>query len=346
MPGIILALITAHLMLVWYQKHTQYPRPGRTEKNVVGYPFFPVYMAKAGGFFFLVFGVIALLAAFAAINPVWLFGPYNPGAVSAGSQPDWYMGFLEGALRLFPDWETAAVRASPSRWNVLVPGADHPRLHVHRAGALPVHRALGHRRQARAPRPRPAAQRPDPHRPRRHGDLDLLLILLGVGGNDIIATRSTCRSTRSPGRSGSLIFVLPPLAFVVTKRICLGLQRRDRDQVLHGRETGASSALPHGEIIEVHEPISDAEQVGCSPSTTSRRRRARPDDGRQRRTAPTAAASKVRARVSRFYFEDRVEPPTPPRCTSWSPAVTTDPGAAELPSVTGATGYIGGRLVP
>ncbi|MEY2637667.1 MAG: hypothetical protein RLZZ194_157, partial [Actinomycetota bacterium] len=38
LPGIFLALITAHLMLVWYQKHTQYPGPGRTEKNVVGYP--------------------------------------------------------------------------------------------------------------------------------------------------------------------------------------------------------------------------------------------------------------------------------------------------------------------
>ena len=63
LPGIFLALITAHLMLVWYQKHTQYPGPGRTEKNVVGYPLMPVYMAKAGGFFFIVFGVTAFIAA-------------------------------------------------------------------------------------------------------------------------------------------------------------------------------------------------------------------------------------------------------------------------------------------
>src|SRR4051794_39701262 len=77
-PGIILALITAHLMMVWYQKHTQFPGPGRTEKNVVGFPLMPVYMAKAGGFFFIVFGVSALLGALVTINPIWAYGPYTP----------------------------------------------------------------------------------------------------------------------------------------------------------------------------------------------------------------------------------------------------------------------------
>ena len=101
LPGIFLALITVHLMLVWYQKHTQYPGPGRTEKNVVGYPLMPVYMAKAGGFFFIVFGVTAFLGAVASINPIWLYGPYTPGQISAGSQPDWYMGWLDGFCLLY-----------------------------------------------------------------------------------------------------------------------------------------------------------------------------------------------------------------------------------------------------
>jgi ubiquinol-cytochrome c reductase cytochrome b subunit len=74
-------------MLVWYQKHTQFPGPGRTEKNVVGYPLMPVYMAKAGGFFFIVFGVTAFLGAVASINPIWLYGPYTPGQISAGCNP-------------------------------------------------------------------------------------------------------------------------------------------------------------------------------------------------------------------------------------------------------------------
>ena len=95
------------------QKHTQFPGPGRTEDTVSGERVFPLYAAKAGGFFFIVFGVCALLGGLAQINPVWLFGPYNPSQVSSGSQPDWYMMFLDGSTRLFPSWEITAVAATP-----------------------------------------------------------------------------------------------------------------------------------------------------------------------------------------------------------------------------------------
>jgi ubiquinol-cytochrome c reductase cytochrome b subunit len=91
-PGLILALITVHLIMVWTQKHTQFPGPGRTNNNVVGYPLLPIYMAKAGGFFFIVFGIVALLSGLVNINPVWIFGPYTPDQVTAGTQPDWYIG--------------------------------------------------------------------------------------------------------------------------------------------------------------------------------------------------------------------------------------------------------------
>src|SRR6476646_1147734 len=105
-PGeiFISRLYTIHVLLLVGQKHTQYPGPGRTNDNVVGYPLYPVYAAKAGGFFFIVFGVTALLSAVATINPIWMYGPYDPSPVTAGSQPDWYMGFTEGALRLMPGW--------------------------------------------------------------------------------------------------------------------------------------------------------------------------------------------------------------------------------------------------
>uniref|UniRef100_UPI0004CD1796 cytochrome b n=1 Tax=Streptosporangium roseum TaxID=2001 RepID=UPI0004CD1796 len=104
-PGILLALITAHLMLMWVQKHTQMPGKGRTNSNVVGAPLYPAFMAKSGAYFMFTFGAIALLGTFAQINPIWLFGPYSPADISAGSQPDFYMGFLEGSLRLMPAWE-------------------------------------------------------------------------------------------------------------------------------------------------------------------------------------------------------------------------------------------------
>ena len=56
------------------------------------------------------------------------------------------------------------------------------------------------------------------------------------------------------------VLVIPPLVFVITKRICLSLQRADREKVLHGRETGRLVMLPHGEFVEVHEELSPAEK--------------------------------------------------------------------------------------
>ena len=116
-PGILLGLIAAHLVLVVYHKHTQFPGAGRNDGNVVGYPVFPVYMAKAGGFFFIVFGVIALMGGLMQINPVWIVRPLQPGQVTAGSQPDWYMGFVEGGIRIMPNWEThIGVRPGRGTW--------------------------------------------------------------------------------------------------------------------------------------------------------------------------------------------------------------------------------------
>lgn len=82
-PAIIIGLFTAHLLLVVV--HTQFPGPGKTNNNVVGFPVMPVYAAKAGGFFFIVFGIIALIAGLVAINPVWMYGPYDPSPVTADS---------------------------------------------------------------------------------------------------------------------------------------------------------------------------------------------------------------------------------------------------------------------
>src|SRR6266496_2644657 len=104
-PALLLALISAHLFFMFHQKHTQMPSKGRTERNVVGAPAYPYFAAKTGAFFLFIFAVLALLSTFAQINPIWLFGPYNPSGITAGSQPDFYMGALEGALRIMPAWE-------------------------------------------------------------------------------------------------------------------------------------------------------------------------------------------------------------------------------------------------
>ena len=258
LPGAFLALITIHLMLVWYQKHTQYPGPGRTEKNVIGYPLMPVYMAKAGGFFGIVFGVTAFLGAVASINPIWLYGPYTPGQISAGSQPDFYMGWLDGLVRMSPPLETHAFGHTIS-WNILIPGlivpgilftgmALYPFIESWISGDKKEHHLLD--------RPRNVPNRT------ALGVMSLTFIMVCLinGGNDLIATHFHLSINQIMWMSRIGVFVLPPLAFIITKRLCLSLQRADRDLVLHGRETGRLVMLPHGEFVEVHEPLSPEKQ--------------------------------------------------------------------------------------
>ncbi|MEW1775798.1 cytochrome bc complex cytochrome b subunit [Streptomyces sp. NPDC086777] len=253
LPGIMLGLVVAHLILVFYHKHTQYPGPGRDQKSVIGMPFLPVYMAKAGGFFFLVFGILALIGGIATINPVWAFGPYRPDLVTTGAQPDWYLGFSEGLIRVMPGWEINAW-GHTLELGVFIPFSLFP-LFMLAIGVYPFIEAwiTGDRREHHIlDRPRNA--------PVRTGLgvawLSEYFVLLIGGGNDIVATHLHLSINSITWFVRIAFFVVPVLAFVITKRVCLGLQRRDRDKVLHGRETGLIKMLPHGEYIEVHEPLS------------------------------------------------------------------------------------------
>ncbi|MGH3729799.1 MAG: cytochrome bc1 complex cytochrome b subunit, partial [Micromonosporaceae bacterium] len=108
LPVLLLALIVVHIGLVFKQKHTQWPGPARTERNVVGYHFIPDYISKQASFSMIVFGIIALMSGLFQINPIWLFGPYKGEVVSSGSQPDWYVMFMDGMIRLYPPWEISA----------------------------------------------------------------------------------------------------------------------------------------------------------------------------------------------------------------------------------------------
>ncbi|MDQ3879085.1 MAG: cytochrome b, partial [Actinomycetota bacterium] len=104
-PGLIIALLTAHLVIIWRQKHTQFAGPGRTESNVVGSKLWPTYAFKSLGLFCAVFAVLGALGGLAQINPIWLYGPFIPHAVASPAQPDYYLGWVEGALRIWPAWE-------------------------------------------------------------------------------------------------------------------------------------------------------------------------------------------------------------------------------------------------
>jgi ubiquinol-cytochrome c reductase cytochrome b subunit len=307
-PGLILALVTAHLFLVVYHKHTQYPGPGRTEKNVVGYPLMPVYMAKAGGFFFVVFGITALMGALLQINPVWLYGPYNPAEVTAGSQPDWYMGWLEGSVRLMPGFESHFWGVTLS-WNLLIPALIIPPAFVTLVALYPFIEGwiTGDKREHHLlDRPR--------NMPTRTGIGAAFITFYGLlwigGGNDLIATHFGVSLNNVTWFLRFAVFLGPVLAFWATRRIAISLQRADTDRLLHGLESGIIVRTPEGEYYEKHTPISNYEAY----ELTARERLLPLDIGPETDDngvrAPKRALNKVRARLSKFYFADAVQKPT------------------------------------
>lgn len=259
-PAILLALIAVHLLLLVKQKHTQFPGPGRTEHNVVGNRLFPTFAAKATGLLFIVFGVIAALGGLVQINPIWLWGPYNPAQVSAASQPDWYILFLDGSTRIFPAWDINL----PGDYNipalfwptVVIAGAMftvlalYPSIERKLTGDTASHHLLQ--------RPRDVPVRTS------LGMMGLTFygVLMLSGGNDVFADKFDISLNAMTwfGRLG--VIVLPPLVYVITYRICLGLQMHDREVLEHGIETGVIRRLPHGEFIEVHQPLGPVDEHG------------------------------------------------------------------------------------
>jgi ubiquinol-cytochrome c reductase cytochrome b subunit len=258
-PGLILALITAHLFIMVHQKHTQMPGLGKTEKNVVGQPFFPYFMAKGGAWFFFIFAALALLATFAQINPIWLYGPYNPVQISSASQPDFYMGILEGSLRVMPAWEWNFLGHTIS-FSVLIPAAIPFGIIFTGAGLWPFFErwATGDRSWHNInDRPRNA--------PIRTATGIAAVVFYGVlwaeGANDVIADFLSIPLYTVTWIARVLVFVGPAFGFYVTRRICLGLQRKDAELLEHGLETGVIRQLPNGEFIEVHRPLDEEERA-------------------------------------------------------------------------------------
>jgi Cytochrome b subunit of the bc complex len=252
-PALILVLVALHMALLIINKHTQYPGPGRTESNVVGYPVLPVYAAKAAGFFFIVFGVIMAISATFTINPIWNYGPYDPSPVSAGTQPDWYIGWLDGALRLAPGNWDVVIFGHTYPMGILVPMvisllflavvAVYPFLEQWVTGDRREHHVLD--------RPRNA--------PTRTGIGVAGVVFYGIlwagASTDLIAYHFQMSLNHVLVSMQVLLIVGPFIGYFITKRACLALQRKDRELVLHGRETGRVVRLPNGEYIEVHEPL-------------------------------------------------------------------------------------------
>ncbi len=302
-PALILVFVAVHLFMVVIHKHTHYSGPGRRDDNVVGYPLMPVYVAKAGGFFFIVFGVIMLVAATFTINPVWSYGGYDPSPVSAGTQPDWYIGWLDGALRLAPTHLEFMVGNNTLSMNILLPMvvgiaflvvvALYPFIEAWVTGDKREHHVLDRPRNAPTRTAIGAA------------GVTFYAVLWAGASTDLIATQFKMSLNHVLTTIQILLIVGPILAYIITKRTCLSLQRKDREIVLHGRESGRIIRMPHGEYIEVHEPLDEYEMYKLVDFKAYQPMLARPND-----KGVITLRSRIRAKLSGFFFEERVEPVT------------------------------------
>ena len=259
-PGIILGLIAAHLALVWYQKHTQFPGPGRAENNVVGVRILPLFGIKAAAFGLITAGVLALMAGLTTINAIWLLGPYNPAQVSAGSQPDIYMLWTDGLARVMPAWELylGHYTVPGAFWVAMLAGLmvvlliAYPFIEAKITGDT----AQAHHNLLQRPRDVPVRTSLG-----MMGIAFYFLVTLS-GGNDLFAYHFgvSLNAMTWVGRIG--LIVLPPLAYFVTYRICIGLQRSDREVLEHGIETGVIKMMPNGAFVEIHQPLGEVDEHG------------------------------------------------------------------------------------
>ncbi|HEY0260332.1 MAG TPA: cytochrome bc complex cytochrome b subunit [Lacisediminihabitans sp.] len=303
LPAILVAALGLHLLLMVINKHTQFAGPGRTNENVVGVPILPVFAAKAGGFFFVVFGVIVLIASFFTINPIWTYGPYDPSPVSAGTQPDWYIGFADGALRLVPPgWEFVWLNHTWS-FNIIAVIL-----------VLPVFLGLvafypfiegwitGDKREHHiADRPRNAPTRTAIGA----AGVTFYAVLWAAASSDLMSTHFKVSLEGVIHVLQALLFLGPIIAYLVTKRVCVGLQKKDREIALHGFESGRIVRLPGGEYIEVHEQLDEYERWRLVSFTEYTPLLMHPDENG--RISPV---QRLRASLSRWFFEDRISPPT------------------------------------
>lgn len=266
LPAIIAILIGAHLFMVVRQKHTQFPGPGRRENNVVGERMFPTYAAKAIGLFFLTVSVLCLLGGLVQINPIWIYGPFHPADVSAASQPDWYMGWLDGALRIMPGWEIRAFGfelPNPFFPGVLLAGitfgllyawpflearvtGDHDLHHLDdRPRQRPVRTALG------------------------VATFAFYAICFLGGAADVLSTTFGLSVNSVLWTFRFLIFLVPPIAAFATYRLCKELSAREGLPVasrVHWREI--PGRLRHGAPAA---PVGDddpASEAGTEPDPT------------------------------------------------------------------------------
>jgi ubiquinol-cytochrome c reductase cytochrome b subunit len=192
--------------------------------------------------FFFTGAVLAALAASAQINPIWLYGPYQPGSISAGAVPGWYLGFLDGALRIMPGWEIS-LGGHPLTLAILIPALIVPGVFFTVLGVYPLiePRLLGSTGNQAIRAGTGAA------------GITFYGLLWAAAANDEIAYHLSVSLYMVTWIFRIAVLAGPPLAFELTRRLCLGLGLRHKDEAEHGIETGRIVMTPEGGFTEIRE---------------------------------------------------------------------------------------------
>lgn len=297
-PGLLVVVLAVRAVLA--VRHGQ-PRPALPARPSasLGLRLWPDAALRAAGMVGLTSAVLVLLGATSTISPVWSYGPASVGEVGAGSQPDWYMGFLDGALRLVPvGWET---EWGGWTWTfaTLVPlaviGAYFALLIVY-----PYIEAWVNQDRE----PHHALDRPR-NVPVRTGigvaGALFYGILWGAASADIVSTEFSVPFETVITVLQVAVVVGPALAFEATRRICVGLQRKDREIALHGHETGRIVRMPNGGYAEIHQPVDAAERAQLAVTPVPAAPGRADDDGH------LPARERIRGALSRQFGTGHVE---------------------------------------
>ena len=259
---LVLPALAGALLLLAFRPSLRWPRRVRLD------PLLPITCA-----------VLVLLGTIAQINPVWLIGPYQPGSISSGAVPDWYMGFLDGPLRVMPAWEPT-IAGHPLDLGVLIPGLVVPALFFTRLALYPLtDRWITGGRAPRGPR----RGRPGTLLPPTPADLanrtaagvagvTFYGLLWAAAANDQIAYHLQIPLYTVTWIFRVLVLAGPPLAFLITRAICHALADRRREEELHGRETGRIVRNPQGGYTEIREPAHRAAPPSADPPGPTARR--------------------------------------------------------------------------
>lgn len=303
-PIAMALLLALQAIVALAESPAQFPALGRSETSTTGVAFWPNGLIRLGGFFISVVGILVVIATTVTINPVWQYGPSDPGNATAGSQPDWYTAFLDGALRLVPPGWEIVILGRTVTLAVIVPllaiGAFmvlvllYPFLEQWIASDARDHHLL------QRPRDTPTRTAIGAAGMTFYG------VLWAAGSADVLAHQLQLALETVIHTQQTMLIIGPLIAFALARRTALALQRKDREALLHGYETGRIVRLPDGDHIEVHAPISAEERWRILAAE-----RPEPVILQPRVDGRTTTAMRIRFQLNHFFFTGRLVPLPP-----------------------------------